>query len=121
MHCDIVGVWLPDVDHVYLCQLAMDFPESRGFAKENALQPIVGSVIGRVFKTGKPVLLDVISELLDPHEVTYVRAEALESGCALPLISRGRTLGVLTARMDIKRTTLVSRLKKLGIDPRRVS
>jgi transcriptional regulator of acetoin/glycerol metabolism len=25
------------------------------------------------------------------------------------------------ARMDIKRTTLISRLKKLGIDPRRVA
>jgi formate hydrogenlyase transcriptional activator len=96
MHCDIVGVWLPDVEQVYLRQLAMDFPESKGFAKEDALQPIVGSVIGRVFKTGKPVVLDVVSELLDPREVAEVRAEALESGCALPLISRGRTLGVLT-------------------------
>jgi formate hydrogenlyase transcriptional activator len=96
IHCDIVGVWLPDVEQVYLRQLAMDFPESKGFAKEDALQPIVGSVIGRVFKTGKPVVLDVISELLDPREVAEVHAEALESGCALPLISRGRTLGVLT-------------------------
>src|ERR1700694_2325309 len=30
MHYDIVGVWLPDVEHVYLRQLAMDFPESKG-------------------------------------------------------------------------------------------
>jgi formate hydrogenlyase transcriptional activator len=96
MHCDIVGVWLPDVEHVHLTQTAMDFPESRGFAKEDALQPIEGSVIGTVFKTGKPVVLDVISEQLDPRQATEVRAEGLESGCALPLISRGRTLGVLT-------------------------
>ena len=33
MHCDIVGVWLPDAERVYLRQLAMDFPESKGFAK----------------------------------------------------------------------------------------
>src|ERR1700685_298793 len=39
MHCDIVAVWLPDVEHVYLRQLAMDFPESKGFTKEDALQP----------------------------------------------------------------------------------
>ena len=26
MHCDIVGVWLPDAERVHLRQLAMDFP-----------------------------------------------------------------------------------------------
>src|SRR3984893_17890238 len=96
MHYDIVGVWLPDVERVYLRQLAMDFPESRGFAKEDALQPIEGSVIGAVFKAGKPVVLDLSSEQMAPYVSTEVRGEALESGCALPLISRGRTLGVLT-------------------------
>src|SRR5579864_662403 len=42
MHCDIVGVWLPDAERAHLRQLAMDFPESKGFAKEDALQPIEG-------------------------------------------------------------------------------
>src|ERR1700724_1337535 len=96
MHYDIVGVWLPDVEHVYLRQLAMDFPESKGFVKEDALQPIEGSVMGTVFKAGKPVILDLCSEQLAAHVSTEARAEAIESGCALPLISRGRTLGVLT-------------------------
>jgi formate hydrogenlyase transcriptional activator len=96
MHCDIVGVWLPDVGRVHLRQLAMDFPEGRGFAKEDALQSIEGSVIGAVFEAGKPVVLNLSREELAPHVGTHVRAEGLESGCALPLISRGRTLGVLT-------------------------
>jgi formate hydrogenlyase transcriptional activator len=96
MRCDIVGVWLPDAERVHLRQLAMDFPEGRGFAKENALRPIEGSVMGTVFNTGKPVILDHISGQLAPHDATEVRAEALESGCALPLITRGQTLGVLT-------------------------
>src|SRR5580693_4049418 len=64
MHCDIVGVWLPDAQQIRLRQLAMDFPESKGF----------------------------VSDWSTP----MAHAEALESGCALPLISRGRTLGVLT-------------------------
>ena len=38
MHSDMVGVWLPDAEHVHLRQTAMDFPESKGFAKEDALQ-----------------------------------------------------------------------------------
>src|ERR1700688_1551898 len=96
MHCDIVGVWLPDAERVHLRQLAMDFPESKGFVKEDALQPIEGSVMGTVFKAGKPVILDLCSEQLAAHVSTDGRAGALESGCALPLISRGRTLGVLT-------------------------
>jgi formate hydrogenlyase transcriptional activator len=96
MHCDIVGVWLPDVERVNLRQLAMDFPESRGFAKEDTLQPIEGSVVGAVFKAGKPVVLNLTGEQMAAHVSAHVRAEGLESGCALPLICRGRTLGVLT-------------------------
>jgi formate hydrogenlyase transcriptional activator len=96
MHYDIVGVWLPDAARVHLRQLAMDFPESKGFFKEDALQPIEGSVIGAVFKAGKPVVLDLSSEQLAAHVSSEARAESLESACALPLISQGRTLGVLT-------------------------
>jgi len=96
MHCDVVGVWLPDSEQRQLRQLAMDFPESRGFVTEDSRQPIEGSVMGTVFKTGKPVILDVIAEQVAPEEAREARAEAIESGYALPLISRGRTLGVLT-------------------------
>jgi formate hydrogenlyase transcriptional activator len=96
MHCDIVAVWLPDAEQVHLSQTAMDFPESKGFAKEDALRPIDGSAVGTAFKAGKPIVLDLSREQLAPYVSSHVRAEGLESGCALPLISRGRTLGVLT-------------------------
>ncbi len=96
MRCDTVGVWLPDVEQVHLRQLAMDFPESKGFVREDLLHPVEGSVLGEVFKSGKPLVVGVMSEQIAPEESPEARAEALESGCALPLISRGRTLGVLT-------------------------
>src|SRR6266481_1762471 len=96
MRYDVVGVWVPDSEQVYLRQLAMDFPESNGFVTEDSVQPVEGSIVGRVFKTGKPIVLDVIGEQVAPEEARQVHAEALESGCALPLISRGRTPGVLT-------------------------
>jgi formate hydrogenlyase transcriptional activator len=96
MGCDAVGVWVPDVDEFHLCQFAMDFPEGRGFVREGSLHPIEGSVIGSVFKTGKPIVLDVMSEGLTSEEAPQIHAEAIQSGCALPLISRGRSLGVLT-------------------------
>ena len=66
MHCDSVGVWLPDPDRCQLRQLAQDFPESKGFVTEDLLHPIEGSEVGTVFKTGKPFVLrtqaDVTSE-----------------------------------------------------------
>jgi formate hydrogenlyase transcriptional activator len=96
MHCDIVGVWVPSREQGQLRHMAMDFPESKGFVKEDLLQPIEGSVVGRVFKSGKPLVLGVTSEEMTLEASPEARAEDLESGCALPLISRGRTVGVLT-------------------------
>src|SRR5258707_3520341 len=52
MHCDTVGVWLPDAQQGYLRQLAMDFPESRGFVREDLLHPVEGTLLGGVFKAG---------------------------------------------------------------------
>ncbi len=101
MHFDGVAVWLPDVEQVQLRQLAMDFPESKGFLTEDLLQPVDGSAIGSVFKTGKPLVVDVINEQGADMATPLSRAEGLKFICALPLISRSRTLGVLTlARRD---------------------
>jgi formate hydrogenlyase transcriptional activator len=96
MHCDVVGVWLPDLERGQLRQRVMDFPESKGFAREDSLYPIEGSIVGRVFKTGNPVVIGTKVDALNERETSEVRAEAIESGCILPLISRNRTLGVLT-------------------------
>src|SRR6266478_5372545 len=52
MHCDLVGVWLPDVDQRQLRLRFLDFPESRGFAEEDSVYPIEGTTLGRVFTTG---------------------------------------------------------------------
>jgi formate hydrogenlyase transcriptional activator len=96
MHCDIVGVWLPDAQQIRLRQLAMDFPESKGFVKEDWQLPVEGTELGRVFKTGEPHVVRTRAGFVSDWSTPMAHAEALESGCALPLISRGRTLGVLT-------------------------
>src|ERR1700733_16294060 len=56
MHCDVVGVWLPDADQRQLRQRVMDFPESKGFAREDLVQPVEGSLVGSAFKTGKAAI-----------------------------------------------------------------
>jgi formate hydrogenlyase transcriptional activator len=96
MHCDAVGVWVPDAEQRQLRQLAMDFPEGKGFLREDWQQPVEGSEIGRVFKTGEPLLVGMRADFINDSSTTVADAEAIESGCALPLISRNRTLGVLT-------------------------
>ncbi len=96
MHCDIVGVWLPDAQQIHLRQLAMDFPESRGFVKEGWHLPVDGTELGRVFKTGEPYIVQTRAGFVSDWSTPMARAEDLESGCALPLISRDRTVGVLT-------------------------
>src|SRR6266852_4656400 len=96
MQCDSVGVWLPDSKQGQLRAHALEFLESKGFAKEDLLLPVEGSLIGSVFKTGKPLVVggktDYMSEQVTPEAL----AEGLVSGVGLPLISRNRTLGVLT-------------------------
>src|SRR2546425_3885798 len=96
IHCDSVGVWLPDVEQRQLRQLAMDFPESKGFVTEDLLLPVEGSEIGCVFKTSKPFVTGTKADITSEWSAPMARAEGFESGCALPLISRNRTLGILT-------------------------
>src|SRR5260370_22449397 len=96
MQCDSVSVWLPDSKQGQLRAHALEFPESKGFAKEDLLLPLEGSLIGSVFKTGKPLVVGGKTDFMSEEVTPEALAEGLESGCALPLISRNRTLGVLT-------------------------
>src|SRR5258708_34312838 len=95
MRCDTVGVWLQDAKRIHLRQLALDFPGSRGFVREDLLHPVEGSLIGEGFKTGKPLIVGVMSEQIAPTESAEARAEALESRCAVPLITLAPALAVL--------------------------
>jgi formate hydrogenlyase transcriptional activator len=95
MHCDTVSVWHPDREQRQLRSVTMDFPESKGFVKEDLLRPVEGSVVGKTFETGKPLVLRTATELSGP-EYDLAFAEGIEFCCCLPLISRNRTLGVLT-------------------------
>jgi formate hydrogenlyase transcriptional activator len=95
MHCDSAGVWLPDSERRHLRRIAQDFPESKGFSKEDVLQPVEGTELGNVFKTGKPFVIRTQADVTSELGTSTVRAESIQSGFALPLISRNRTLGVL--------------------------
>jgi formate hydrogenlyase transcriptional activator len=95
MSCDLAGVGLPDSEsNSHLRLYALDFPDSRGFVREEVLIPIEGTPPGIAFKTGEPIvgmIRDVCRMIPDSPPL----AEGLTTGCVLPLASRGRVHGVL--------------------------
>jgi formate hydrogenlyase transcriptional activator len=96
MGCDAAAIMLPEPDGIHLRVHALDFPDSKGFFKEEILIPIEGTMPGQTFRSGKPWVLN----RLDPAEVSpemYAKAagEGMNSFCDVALISRNRLLGVL--------------------------
>ncbi len=96
MQCDAAAIMLPEPDGKHLRVHALDFPDGKGFFKEEILIPIEGSMPGETFRSGKPWVLN----RLDPAEVPadmYAKAagEGMNSFCDVALISRDRLLGVL--------------------------
>lgn len=53
MKCDVVCVCLPGSDVNRLQVFVLDFPDSKGFIREDSIS-IEGSLAGIVFRTGKP-------------------------------------------------------------------
>ena len=96
MRCDGVGVLLPDAEGHQLRVYALDYPDSKGFIQEETLVPLEGSLPGKAFQTGKPVVLDRPDPAqVSPEDYRLIAGEGLQSSCLLPLISHNRSLGVL--------------------------
>jgi formate hydrogenlyase transcriptional activator len=123
MQCDGVGVALPDGESEQLRVYAFDFPHRQGLAREEILIPADQDSPGaRAFQTGQPIcILSGDSEADDP----LAMAEGLNSLCHIPLISRKRTLGLLTlARVapvafssrDIEFLTLIANQVAIAVE-----
>ncbi len=99
MQCDGVGVALPDPVTGQLRAYALDFPQGKGlFREEVAIPGDEDSPAVRAFRTGEPVSA-LLRDLAQTHEMA--EAEGIKSLCHLPLISRDRTLGLLSlARLE---------------------
>jgi formate hydrogenlyase transcriptional activator len=100
MQCDYVGLSLPDSqDKEKLRLYALDFPESKGFMREELAYSVERSPSGTAFRTMNPLTLQSpfigwVEEPVAPIVQIAVR-EGLKSFCFLPLISRNRAIGVL--------------------------
>jgi formate hydrogenlyase transcriptional activator len=94
MQCDLVSVCFPDSEMKRLQTFVIDFPDSKGFIREELIS-IEGSLGGSVFRTGKPWAGNASDLLQSGLTNEPAIAEGLKTGCVLPLISRNGVLGVL--------------------------
>ncbi|RPJ61243.1 MAG: GAF domain-containing protein [Acidobacteria bacterium] len=95
MQCDVVSVDLPNAEGTHLQIYALDFPESKGYLKEESVMPIDGTPPGQVFRTGETRVMDVVGDAASTKNCVIFK-EGIKSGCLLPLNGRNRrVLGVL--------------------------
>jgi formate hydrogenlyase transcriptional activator len=94
MQCDLVGVFLPDSEVNKLQTFVLDFPESKGFIREEYCS-MDGTLGGFVFRTGKPWTGNASDVLQMGLKDEPIIPEGLKTGCMLPLVSRNRVLGLL--------------------------
>jgi formate hydrogenlyase transcriptional activator len=95
MRLDFVALILPDKDGQHTRLYALDFPDSKGLVRQDALTPFDGSVSGQVLRSGKPWVGDVgeLPRLGFNHQSAL--DEGLQTLCLLPLSRGNRVLGVL--------------------------
>jgi formate hydrogenlyase transcriptional activator len=92
MGCDGVGITLPDSDHTRLRIYALDFPLKDESIKEESLVPVDDDVAAVVFRTGKLWC----GSVQQARRLGMKDSGQPEVGtvCVLPLVSRGRVLGI---------------------------
>src|ERR1700741_5091092 len=98
---DPVTVALPDTASDKFRVFAMDFPHSKGVIKEELLVT-PSAAVKKAIESLKPVLFDTRDrDELEPDPYGLAAAEGLKAACNIPLVNRGRALGILS----ILRTT----------------
>src|SRR5262249_26902042 len=95
---DFAGLVLYDPESGELRTHAIDLPEGKDFFEEGTLFPLEGTPSGLAFTTRQTVLVRnlELEKYSSTPLVKILRAEGVNSGCSVPLISRGQTVGVLT-------------------------
>jgi formate hydrogenlyase transcriptional activator len=95
VHADAVAVSLPDTASGKSRVFAMDFPHGKGVIKEELFfTPSAGAK--KAMDTLKPVVIDTREPEEFVSETSEIaRAEGIKAVCLIPLVNRGRVLGIL--------------------------
>jgi formate hydrogenlyase transcriptional activator len=97
---DIASILLRDIASGKMKLFALDFPRGQGLVREGLLLPLVGP--GKtVLETLQPVIarIDDLYQLGPEVRADVMFLDGAQSVCLVPLVNRGRALGILaTAR-----------------------
>ena len=95
MQCDCASLALPNSEN-QLQLSVLDFPEGKGFFREEGVYSIEESPYGTAFRTMKPLSLDTPFTAWLGNAVVQSRiGEGFKSLCFIPLIRRNRAIGTL--------------------------
>src|SRR6267154_6154278 len=95
MECDLVAITLLDSESGQFRIYALDFPNSKGFIHEELVTSHNGASM-RAFETLRPVIVNQFDTAeFGPESSQIVIGEGLKTLCIVPLVNRGRALGVL--------------------------
>ena len=95
MESDLVAISLLDSKSGQFRICALDFPNGKGFVHEELVTTHDG-VTRRAFETLKPVIVNQFDPAEFGSEASeIVIGEGLKTFCIIPLVNRGRALGVL--------------------------
>jgi len=95
MESDLVAISLLDSESGQFRIYALDFPNGKGFVHEELVTSHDG-VTRRAFETLKPVIVNQFDPAeFGPEASEIVIGEGLKTFCVIPLVNRGRALGVL--------------------------
>ena len=96
LHGDIASISLYDAASGKFKLFVLDFPRGQGLIKEDLLLPLIGP--GKtVLETLQPVIasIDELYELGPEVRAELMSLEGARSACLVPLVNRGRVLGIL--------------------------
>jgi formate hydrogenlyase transcriptional activator len=97
MHADAVTVWLPDAASGKFKVFALDFPHGKGVIKEEVLVTLSAGA-KKAIATLKPVVVDTRQRNEFASATSELAtAEGIKALCGIPLVNRGRVIGILSA------------------------
>jgi formate hydrogenlyase transcriptional activator len=94
---DYLSVALADPVRQTFCLYGLDFPASKGLVQEEMVVPWVSGIpASRALAAGRPMVFERADlEKLDAPISRMLLAEGIRCHCAVPLVSRSRSLGTL--------------------------
>jgi formate hydrogenlyase transcriptional activator len=95
MHGDAVHISLPDAGPGKFRVYALDFPEGKGFVKEEMLIAPVGGVKRALESLAPAIRSTADKNEFPPDYYELLVAEGVKQQCVIPLVNRDRVIGVL--------------------------